>query len=294
MSSFYSEQMNKKDKAKLVTSKAISYIFLILVAVMCLIFFYILFVNATKTDAENVAAFTLIPSTHFIDNFKTAITANSSSYSLGNAFINSLIIAFGSGFLSVYFSAMTAYGIHVYDFKLKNFAFTFILMIMMIPAQVTTLGFLDIVNKLKLTNNYLPLIIPAIAAPAVFFYMKQYMESAIPLEVVEAARVDGSNEFKTFNVIVLPMMKPALAVQMIFQFVASWNNLFLPNLLLSDPKMKTLPIVLSFLRGQDKSQFQDRGMLYMTIFISIIPVIIVYAIFSKFIIKGVTLGSVKG
>ena len=119
---------------------------------------------------------------------------------------------------------MTAYAIHAYDFKLKKFMFSFILMIMMIPTQVTALGFLQLVSKMKLEDSFIPLIVPAIAAPATFFYMKQYMESTLPLSLVEAARIDGSGEFRTFNTIAFPLMKPAIAVQMIFTFVTSWNN----------------------------------------------------------------------
>ena len=111
---------------------------------------------------------------------------------------------------------MTAYAIHAYDFKLKKYIYPFILMIMMIPTQVTALGFIKLVSSMKLEDSFIPLIVPAIAAPVTFFYMKQYMESTLPLSLIEAARIDGSGEFHTFNTIVMPLMKPAIAVQMIF------------------------------------------------------------------------------
>ena len=208
--------------------------------------------------------------------------------------LNSFIIAACTSVLSVYFSAMTAYGIHVYDFKGKNFLHKFILMVMMIPTQVAAVGFVQLVYQFNLNDTYWPLIIPTIAAPATYFYMKQYIEGALPLEVVEAARVDGSNEFRTFNIISLPMMKPAIAVQLIFAFVASWNNFFTPALILDKPDLQTLPIMLSILRSKINSQSGDLGEVYMFILLSIIPVVIVYICLSKFIIKGVTLGSVKG
>ena len=187
----------------------------------------------------------------------------------------------------------TAYAIHVYDFKLKKFMFTFILAIMTIPTQVTALGFIQLVADMKLEDNFIPLIIPAIAAPATFFYMKQYMESALPLSLVEAARIDGSGEFRTFNSIVLPLMKPAIAVQAIFTFVANWNNYFTPALVLHDDKMKTLPILIAQLRSADFLKF-DMGQVYVTIAFSIFPVIIVYLFLSKYIVQGVAMGSVKG
>ena len=164
---------------------------------------------------------------------------------------------------------------------------------MMIPAQVSALGFVQMMNRFHMTNSYLPLIIPGIAAPVVFFYMKQYMESVLPLEVVDAARVDGSNEFRTFNTIVLPMIKPAIAVQMIFSFVSSWNNYFIPALLLDKAEMKTVPIMVAQLRSADYSKF-DMGKVYMFILLAILPVVVIYFFLSKSIIKGVTAGSVKG
>lgn len=178
-------------------------------------------------------------------------------------------------------------------FKLKKFMFTFILAIMTIPTQVTALGFIQLVADMKLEDNFIPLIIPAIAAPATFFYMKQYMESALPLSLVEAARIDGSGEFRTFNSIVLPLMKPAIAVQAIFTFVANWNNYFTPALVLHDDKMKTLPILIAQLRSADFLKF-DMGQVYVTIAFSIFPVIIVYLFLSKYIVQGVAMGSVKG
>ena len=123
--------------------------------------------------------------------------------------------------------------------------------------------------------------------------MKQYMESALPHAIVEAARIDGANEVRTFNTISLPMMKPAIAVQMIFTFVFNWNNYFTPALILHDEKKKTLPILIAQLRSADFLKF-DMGQVYVTIAFSIFPVIVVYLCLSRFIVGGVALGSVKG
>ena len=166
-------------------------------------------------------------------------------------------------------------------------------MIMMIPTQVTALGFIKLVSNMKLEDSFIPLIVPTIAAPVTFFYMKQYMESTLPLSLIEAARIDGSGEFRTFNAIVMPLMKPAIAVQMIFTFVSSWNNYFTPALILHDDKKKTLPILIAQLRAADWLKF-DMGQVYVMIAFSIFPVIVVYLILSKHIVQGVALGSVKG
>jgi multiple sugar transport system permease protein len=188
---------------------------------------------------------------------------------------------------------MTAYAIHAYDFKLKRFIYPFILMIMMIPTQVTALGFVQLVSKMKLEDSFIPLIVPTIASPVTFFYMKQYMESSLPLSLVEAARIDGSGEFRTFNTIVMPLMKPAIAVQAIFSFVSSWNNYFTPALILHEDSKKTLPILIAQLRAADWLKF-DMGQVYVMIAFSIFPVILVYLKLSKNIVQGVALGSVKG
>ena len=270
--------------------RALAYIVLVIMSFLCLFWFYILFVNATRSKGELTQGFTLLPSTHLIQNWKGVMAG---TLPVVRGMINSLVVATCSAVLCTYFSTMTAYAIHVYDFKLKKFMITFILAIMTIPTQVTALGFIQLVADMKLEDNFIPLIIPAIAAPATFFYMKQYMESALPLSLVEAARIDGSGEFRTFNSIVLPLMKPAIAVQAIFTFVANWNNYFTPALVLHDDKMKTLPILIAQLRSADFLKF-DMGQVYVTIAFSIFPVIIVYLFLSKYIVQGVAMGSVKG
>ena len=206
--------------------------------------------------------------------------------------LNSLIIASLCAVLSTYFSTMTAYAIQVYDFKLKKFLFTFILAIMMIPTQVTALGFVQLIRNMKLLNSFIPLIVPTIAAPVTFFYMKQYMEANLPSALIEAARIDGAGELRTFNSIATPLMRPAIAVQAIFTFVSSWNNYFIPSLVLSSDKKKTLPILIAQLRAADWLKF-DMGQVYAMIAFSIFPVIIVYLFLSKNIVGGVTAGGVK-
>lgn len=284
---------NESSKSKTFAYRTVAYIFLILVTLIALFPLILLILNATHTNNELQSGFKLIPGTAFIDNLVTAWN-DTALFTLPRSMLNSFIIAASSCILTSYFSAMTAYGIHVYDFKLKKFAFNFIMIIMTIPTQVAAVGFVQLVNKLNMTNTYWPLIIPAIAAPSVFFYMKQYIESSMPIEVIEAARVDGSSEFRTFNAIALPMLKPAIAVQMIFAFVQSWNNFFTPALILNKAEMWTLPIVNATLRQKIQSQNCDIGEVYMMILLSIIPVVIVYIFLSKHIVKGVALGAVKG
>ena len=280
-----------KGKAQLTVLRILVYAILIFLTILCLFSFYMLVINSTNSNAQLQGGFEFLPKDHFIENFVNAWT--DASINIPRGLLNSFIIAGLTAVLTTYFSALTAYGIHVYNFKFKNAAFLFIMAVMMIPSQVSAVGFIQMMNNFHLTNNYLPLILPGIASPIVFFYMKQYLESVLPMEMIEAARMDGSGEFRTFNRIVLPIMKPAIAVQMIFSFVQSWNNYFIPALLLDKAEMKTVPIMIAQLRSADYSKF-DMGKVYMFILLAILPVIIVYIILSKSIIKGVTAGSVKG
>lgn len=281
----------KNSKGLLYFQRTLCYIVLILITILCLFSFYILIINSTRSHPDIQKGFSFLPGRSLITNLKNTI--GDPNMSVVNGLKNSLIIAVGSSLVSVYFSALTAYAIHAYNFKFKKAAFMFILMIMMIPTQVTSLGFYKLINDMKMMNSYIPLIVPSIAAPIVFFFIKQYMDSVLPMELLEAARIDGAKEFRIFNQIVLPIMKPALAVQLIFQFVTSWNNYFIPQLILTKQAKKTMPILIASLRGADFMKF-DMGKVYTMILISIVPVAIVYLCLSKFIIRGVTLGSVKG
>ena len=282
---------NRKGRIQLVAARTAAYVILIFLTLLCLFSFYMLIINATRTNAQLQGGFEILPRGHFLENLRNAWT--DASINIPKGMINSFFIAAASAVLTTYFSALTAYGIHAYSFKLKKAAFTFIMAIMVIPSQVSAAGFVQLCYKFGLTNKFWPLILPGIAAPVVFFYMKQYMESVLPMEVVEAARMDGSNEFVTFNRIVLPLLKPAISVQMIFSFVSSWNNYFLPSLLLTKAEKKTVPIMIAQLRSADYSKF-DMGKVYMFILLAILPVLVVYIILSKSIIRGVTAGSVKG
>lgn len=272
-------------------------IIMILLAIISLLPIYILVVNATRTSVDiSGNGISLIPGLNLFNNIGTLMDWSATNKIQYDAFIgykNSGIIAFSTTILTVLFSGMTAYGLVVYDFKLRNIAYTIILAVMMIPVQVTSVGFYQFMSKLGLTDNYIPLIIPAIAAPAVVFFMRQYMKSSFPLEIVEAARIDGCGEYRTFFTIGIPMMKPAFAVQAIFAFVANWNNYYTPSMILisREKSQLTLPMMVNTIISNDK--LNDFGANYSAIMLSIIPVVIVYFVFSKFIVEGVALGGVK-
>lgn len=279
-----------KPKHKINVRSIIAHIVLILLSFLCLFFFVILIINATRSHAQLQKGFSFIPGGHFLDNLKSA--ANDGTFPMFRGIVNSLIISGSCAVLCTYFSSLTAYGLYAYDFKLKKAAFTFIMAILVMPTQVTAMGFLRLITNMGMYDSWAPLIIPSIASPAVFYFMYSYLQSSLPLSLVEAARIDGSNEFKTFNHIVLPIMKPAIAVQAIFTFVGSWNNYFTPALIIQSKNKMTIPILIATLRGADYMNF-DMGKIYMMITVAIVPIIVVYLLLSKYIIAGVTLGGVK-
>lgn len=283
----------KSYSTKLHTQRVIRGIVCILFCLMSLLPFLMMIMNSTRTSNAIQAGITLIPSSHLLQNWHTLVEKqNGMQLQLQTAVLNSMLITVPGTFLAVYGSCMTAYGIHVYEFKLKKFAWAFIMAIMMVPGQITIIGFYQFMLKLKLVDTYVPLIIPCIAAPAVVFFMKQYMESTLSLEMIEAARIDGAREFRIFNTIIMPIMKPAVATQAIFNFIAQWNNLFTPTILLTTDTKKTLPLFVQMLTSD---QFRvDYGVVYVGLTITVLPLIIVYLILSKYIVAGVALGGVKG
>ena len=267
-----------------------AHIVLILLSFMCLFFFYVLIINATRSHGDLQKGFSALPGKYFLENLKNV--ANDGSFPMFRGILNSVIVSSCSAALCTYFSSLTAYGLYAYEFKARKVAFTFIMAILVMPTQVTAMGFLRLVTKMGLYDPLLPLIIPSIASPAVFYFMYSYLQSSLPLSLVEAARIDGSGEFHTFNRIVIPIMKPAIAVQAIFTFVGSWNNYFVPALIIQSKSKMTVPILIATLRGADYMNF-DMGKIYMMITVAIVPIIVVYLLLSKYIIAGVTLGGVK-
>lgn len=280
--------------SKMSTSNAVAKTFIFLIslflALLSLFPFLVMIVNSTRSTYEiQQHAVSLIPSKYFLSNLKI-LTGKSFNPLVG--FMNSFIISTGATVLALYFSTLTAYALVMYDWKLKNAFFSFILAIMMIPGQIVMIGFYQMVYKVGLTNQLLVLILPSIASPSMVFFMRQYMKPALSPSIVESARIDGSKEFATFNRIVLPIMKPALATQAIFSFVTNWNRLFEPLILLTKQDKYTLPIMVSLLKGDIyKTEF---GSIYLGLTLTALPLIIVYLLLSKYIIAGVALGSVKG
>ena len=185
--------------AVLTARRIVAYAVLILLCALCLFFFYVLIINATRPHADIQKGFSFLPGswTSLCNNFTQVI--NNANIPILSGMRNSLIVSAMTAILACYFSALTAFGIHAYRFKGRTLALTFILLIMTMPTQVSALGFVQLMGKMNLKDSLLPLFLPSIASPAVFYFMHQYMQASLPLEVIEAARIDGSSEFADFD-----------------------------------------------------------------------------------------------
>ena len=270
--------------------KTLIYIVLVILAVLSLFPFVVMVINSTRNTPQiQQHAVSLIPSHYLMNNWAVF---NGKTFNPIRGFINSVIISSGATILTIYFSTLTAWALVAYHWKLRNAFFSFILAVMMIPGQITAIGFYQFMYKIHMTNNFLALILPAIAAPSCVFFMRQLMVATFPMELLDAARIDGSGEFRTFNEIGLPIMKPAMATQAIFTFVGNWNQLFMPSILLTDNALYTMPLMVSQLRGDIYKV--EYGAVYLGLTLSVLPLFVIYFALSKYIIAGVALGGVKG
>ena len=276
--------MSIGDKIK----KGILYVLLILLGAACLFPFLLMVVNATRSGVEITRSFTLIPSNHIKENWEVVF----SYFNLFKGMWNSLLVAVPATLFTAYFSALTAYGLAMYQFKGNKLIFTTILVFMMIPGQLGLIGFYNLCTKLHLVNSYIPLVIPAIAAPGTVFFLRQYVLSVLPPSLIEAARIDGAGELYSFHRIVLPVMSPGIATMSIMAFIGNWNSYLTPMIILNKNDKFTLPVMMATLRASTDIQ-SNQGAIYLAVAISVIPILIVFCFCSKYIISSISAGSVK-
>ncbi len=263
------------------------YLFLASLAVLAVIPFYITIINSSHSDVSIVRSLNLLPGNHLMRNYDYIRR----SMNIWRGFANSLTVSVPSVVLSLYFGSLTAYGFSKYRFRFSRPLFFLILMTLMVPMQLGLVGYYLMHSRLGLLDTYIPLILPWFAHPPTVFFMKMYIDSAIPDELIEAGRIDGSGEFRTFNTLILPLLTPAIATLAIFNFVSSWNNYIMPLTILFSRSRFTLPLLIAMLRGVYSDNY---GAIYLGVAMSIVPIIAVYAAVSRKIIGGLVVGSVKG
>ena len=268
--------------------RGILYIALIILGLMCLLPFWLMMVNSTRSGVEITHSFSFLPGHSLKDNWKVL-------FDYVNLFLglfNSFKVAVPATLLTAYFSAITAFGMAMYNWKGNNVLFRVIVVFMMIPAQLSLIGFYNLCQKLHLIDSYIPLIIPAIASPGIVFFLRQYTKATLSKSLMEAARIDGASEIHIFHRIVLPIMAPGIATMSIGTFIGNWNSYLLPLILLNTPKKMTLPVMISTLNAATDLQ-KNQGAIYLGVAISVVPIIIAFCFFSKYIISSISAGSVK-
>ena len=273
-------------KSKQYAGTALIYLFLVFLLALSIVPFYLVIVNATHSSFDIVTRLNLLPGKSVADNYATM----QSHVNIWRGFANSLLIAVPYTAFTGYFGALTAFGFAKYRFRGKKILFALVLFSMMIPAQVGIIGFYQLNLKLHLLNSYLPFILPGIANATAVFFLRGIIAQSIPDSMLEAARLEGCSEIGTFNRIVLPCVMPGVATMCIFNFVASWNNYMGPLIIMSDSKMYTLPVMIAAIKGLYLSNY---GAMYLALAISVVPIIVVYSIFSRYIINGLTAGEEK-
>nr|WP_197029945.1 carbohydrate ABC transporter permease [Paenibacillus sp. 1-18] len=241
--------------------------------------------SSFKTEGE----VTKIPPTiwpeHFtLENFKILFD----SMAFGTYLTNTLVIVLAS-FFGLFLNAMAGYGFAKFKFKGRGFLFYLVLATMMIPGQVTMIPVYLILNQMGLTNTMMGIVLPGLVGAFAIFLFRQFM-SDIPEELLEATRLDGAGEFRTFLQIVLPISTPILAVQGILTFIGGWNSFLWPLIIANDEKLYTLSVGLSLLKGQNESQFalQMAGSTFM-----VVPIMIIFIVFQKYIIENYTISGIK-
>ena len=268
--------------------RAILYIALIILGLMCLLPFWLMMVNSTRSGVEITHSFSFLPGHSLKDNWKVL-------FDYVNLFLglfNSFKVAVPATLLTAYFSAITAFGMAMYNWKGNNVLFRVLVIFMMIPAQLSLIGFYNLCQKLHLIDSYIPLIIPAIASPGIVFFLRQYTKATLSKSLMEAARIDGASEIHIFHRIVLPIMAPGIATMSIGTFIGNWNSYLVPLILLNTPKKMTLPVMISTLNAATDLQ-KNQGAIYLGVAISVVPIIIAFCFFSKYIISSISAGSVK-
>lgn len=280
--------LSKSSHFRVGVARFFIYTIIVFLSILAVLPVWLVVVNATRESNDIVAKLSLLPGTNL---FKNLATLRAKDVKIEKGYINSIIVTFFATFLSVYFSLLTAYAIEVYEFKIKELFRRFIYILVLIPASVSVIGYVQMIDRLGMMDTFYPLILPAVASPATVFFFGQYLKTALVKDLILSARIDGCGEFGIFHRIMVPMAIPGIFTMGIFALVANWNSFFLPQMIISDPKKLTVPLLVAQLNGDQYRT--DFGAVYAGIILSILPIVLIYAAMSKQIVGGLTLGALK-
>ena len=249
-------------------------------------FVWMVFSSFKKNGEIMALAQQLLPKQFIVDNY---INMNA-RFNFLRFFSNSLFVTLVITLLVVYTSTLCGFVLSKYRFKGRNVLFGFVLATMMIPWCVTIIPKYTMIQSFGWMDSYMALIIPAMFSGFGIFNMKQHIET-LPDEILEAARIDGANEFYIFHKIIFPMAKNGISSIAIFQFLWAWEDYLWPYLVINTKEKQLLAVGLKLFSGQYST---DYGALFAATTISIIPVLVIYLIFQKQFIAGIASSAVKG
>lgn len=279
--------------------RLVLYVVLVIFALVSTVPFYVMIVNATRSNQEINRGPAILPGESLQKNWVTLLQGEmdpdtglrSGGVNIPRGFLNSLLVALSGTVLSAYFSALTAYGFAMYQFRGRGLLFGLVLAVIMLPPTIMLVGLFKLMIGVGLYNTRWALILPAIASPYVVFFLRQYTRSVVNRSLLEAARIDGAGEFQIFNKIALPLVAPGVATMSIFTFLAQWNNYLVPLTLLNSQEKYTLPLLIQQLNTTTYQR--DFGAMYLGIAMSVVPIIIAFAFLSRYLVSGITFGAVK-
>lgn len=250
--------------------------------------FYYMLVTSTHRTAEILR---IPPPLWFGESLVANYTDLLASLPFWNALINSLAIAVIHTSLVLFFCSLAGYAFAKFDFPGKNGLFAFLLATLMVPGVIGLIPSFIIMRWLGWIDTWYPLIIPGIANAFGIFWMRQYIDGAVPKDMLDAARIDGAHEFRIYWNIIVPVITPALAALAILTFMGKWNEFQFPLLILIEEEKYTLPVALSTLRSLRGTEI---GVQILGATGAILPVLTVFLIASRQFISGITAGAVKG
>ena len=266
--------------------KLIPQLFIVVGSMIVLFPFYAMIIMGTHVAEDLMTSVRFLPGRYLFENLKTVFATDYVRF-----YFNSFYIALSTTIGAVMASAMAGFAFAKYQFKGRRFLYTCVLATLMVPIQLNLVGFVMELKLLGQMNKHFGLIFPAMANAFFVFWTAQYIQSAIPDEVLESAKIDGSGDFRTFFEIVFPMIRPSTITVFLLSFLASWNSYMVPLVVLTDQKLYTMPLAITLFSTTYRS---DYAASILALTLATLPIVILFSLGSKYLVMGMTAGSVKG
>lgn len=274
------------NRGKRNVGEAVKHILLLAMSLVMFFPLYIVFIMGTYYSENIFKGMPYLPSNYLLTNLKLVIEKG-----FFKAYLNSILVSVSSVVISVLISSMIGFALSKYKFKGKSLIFGFVMAVMMIPGQISMIGYMLEMRKLGVLNTLLPLIFTWAAHPLGAFLMTQFISDGVPDELLESARLDGCSEPGLFFKIVIPCVRSGFVTLGMLVFLASWNNYVLPVILINRQELFTIPLMVNNLSNAFRS---DYGAIMCALGLAILPMILIFTLCSKTFIKGVAAGAVKG